>query len=138
MWWMLRDVPTEDLHQALGILQTTRSQLAEALQPAPDERWAEVLGKIAQMLNVSLPNADGLALYLAVLRKVPGHLLNTACTHVAETHRYNTMPKPADFIDAVAAENSRLRILASVHETAMRNVGRALSHRQKDQANGVA
>lgn len=138
MWWMLRDVPTKDLEQGLGQLASLKTVLQDQAMAADDKRWAEALKTMAEMLNVSLPSEAGLRLYFLVLRKVPGSMLNLACSRVAEKHRFNTMPKPADFLDAIAVENSRLRILLTVTETAMRNVGRALSNRQKEEADAAA
>lgn len=70
------------------------------MQPAGETAILEALADIADMLQCSVPNANGIALYTQAMN-VPHRLLDLAKRKVAASHKYSRLPLPKDFNDAI-------------------------------------
>jgi hypothetical protein len=86
-------------HNAEAILDALEHQLIDEL-PTPDE-VLKMLTTVAELFQVTLPEDDGLAIYTGILLNVPRRLMSKAVMHVCSTHKYKTMPLPADFLAAI-------------------------------------
>jgi len=76
----------------------------DMLEPAGNDYVQKMLTTIAVTLNVDLPQREGLAMYFKMLSEYPRSLLQQSGMTVLETHKYNTFPKPADFINPIRDE----------------------------------
>ena len=70
------------------------------------------------------PSPALLKLYYEVLKQLTGEQFKSACVHIVSTHKYNSLPKPAEFLEFVhgVPEDRALLELQTV-EKAMREVG---------------
>ena len=74
----------------------------EQLCPTDKERIIKAVGVVAEVLQVELPSAPALRIYADVLSEIPTCCWAETCSEVLRTHKYNTLPKPASFLEAAA------------------------------------
>lgn len=87
--------------KAIAVLKKTQSDLAPYKPPSNPRDVITTLELVAKTLQVELPDEDGLMVYAAILSELPEALLKESVIAVCRTHKYPTMPKPADFLEAV-------------------------------------
>ena len=90
--------------RALQALTRLGEEHADYLRPADPEDIITAIEKVAMAFQVTVPEEDGLLIYAAVLSELPTPLLKKAVIEVCKTHRYKTLPLPAEFLDAVQNE----------------------------------
>ena len=72
----------------------------QALPLVTREKIADALRTFAEMLQCSVPMADGLKLYFYALQDMPYYKFQYACMSLVKTHKWPRLPLPADFIEA--------------------------------------
>lgn len=97
-------VPADRRGKALAVLRKLQSEIVDYKPPSDPADVITSLELVAKTLQVELPDEDGLMVYAAILSELPTAVLKKAVVEVCKTHRYPTMPKPADFLDAVKDE----------------------------------
>ena len=90
--------------KARALLLKTQDDLADYKPPSDPADVITSLELVAKTLQVELPDEDGLMVYAAILSDLPVALLKRAVIEVCKTHKYNSMPKPADFLESVKDE----------------------------------
>lgn len=116
---------------------TALSEVRRSLAPATKEEILSVLGAIASMLQVSLPDEAGLKLYLHGLGFIPAELFKEAALRVSRTHKYPRLPLPADFSAAIKVEMDQANMIPLYLEHAYRHTLAAVVQRkQKETGNG--
>ena len=107
------DLSDLDPPLALRVDLAKAIEQAEArLAPSTPAAVGEMIFLVREGLDVPAPTDKGLQIFLRVLDQIPADLLPLATKRVLETHRYNTYPKPADFLLAIKPELDR-RIAAA-------------------------
>ena len=82
-----------------AVLQRCIQETESAVAPAGPAAGAAAVMMVGEVLQVSLPLPAGLAVYY-----LPDDLLSQATIKVLKTHRFHTLPKPADWLEAVRDE----------------------------------
>lgn len=102
-WLRFSKEPLEEKYRprALAALKKLEQELAPYRPPSDPADVINSLELVAKTLQVSLPDEDGLMVYAAILSELPTALLKEAVIEVCKTHKYPTMPKPADFLEVV-------------------------------------
>lgn len=83
------------------MLRKLEAQLSDYRPPSDPADVITTLELVAKTLQVELPDEDGLMVYAAILSELPSALLKQSVIEVCKTHKYPSMPKPADFLEAV-------------------------------------
>jgi hypothetical protein len=99
--------PLEERYRpkALARLKELRATISEHVRPpAGPEAVIGVLDLLAKTFQVSLPEEDGQLIYAAVLGDLPEPVLKKAVIEICKTHKYKTMPLPAEILEAANAE----------------------------------
>jgi hypothetical protein len=94
----------ENRPRVVAVLRQLQGELAEYRPPSDPVEVIKSLELVAKTLQVELPDEDGLMVYAAILSELPVAVLKRAVIEVCKTHKYPTMPKPADFLEAVKDE----------------------------------
>lgn len=94
-------VPEHLKAKALAVLTRTQTELAQYRPPSDPADVINSLELVAKTLQVELPDEDGLMVYAAILSELPIAVLKQSVIEVCKTHKYPSMPKPADFLEAV-------------------------------------
>lgn len=94
-------VPEHLRARAAAALKTLKDQAADYRPPSDPKDVIGTLELVAKTLQVELPDEDGLMVYAAILSELPTAILKQSVIEVCKTHKYPTMPKPADFLEAV-------------------------------------
>lgn len=90
--------PIEDQYDQLpALIDDSTSLLAGASRGSV----AAVLQTVADVLNVTLPSEDALAIYYSLLEEYPEDLLRIGAREVCRTYKWPSFPKPADFINQI-------------------------------------
>jgi hypothetical protein len=97
-----------DPAEARAVLAPALDRARRALDPAGPEQITKALAAIADMLQVALPEEDGLALYVALLSKLPYPVLRQGMVRVAETHAWPRLPYPKEILDACRMPQAEL------------------------------
>jgi hypothetical protein len=97
-------VPERHKDRALAALRRLAVQLEDYKPPSDPADVINSLELAAKTLQVPLPDEDGLMVYAAILSELPTALLKQSVIEVCKSHRYPSMPKPVDFLDAVKDE----------------------------------
>lgn len=85
------------------------------------------------MMQVSLPDQDGLKLYVFGLNHLPRDLFKEACMRVTRTHKWPKLPLPAVFIEAVKDEMVSSQLLENYLKHAERHTKHAIEwHKSKE------
>lgn len=72
--------------------------IEDDLKPTAVDDVRKMLGVVAEVLGVSLPSTAALQVYLDLLRRYPPDLLTKAGQGVMENFRFNSFPRPGDFV----------------------------------------
>lgn len=91
----------ERAHAALTRLAT---DYQDYLVPADPEDIIKAIEKVAMVFQVTVPDEDGLLIYAAVLSELSTPMLKRAVVEVCRTHKYKTLPLPAEFLAAASDE----------------------------------
>ena len=94
--------------RALSDLTIMHGRLSDLAAKATPEQVAAVLAGLADLFQVELPTKVGLKLYVSVVSELPHSLLVTAARRVAQSHRFKTLPNPAELLEAVNREHEEL------------------------------
>lgn len=94
-------VPEHLKARAMVALKNLRDKAADYKPPSDPKDVITTLELVAKTLQVELPDEDGLMVYAAILSELPTAILKQAVIEVCKSHKYPSMPKPADFLEAV-------------------------------------
>lgn len=64
----------------------------------------DTLTMIAGVIQVELPQEQGIEAYVALLQRLPPHVLKQAALEILMKHSYRTMPLPVEFLESPAAK----------------------------------
>lgn len=92
--------------------------------PASDEQIVRTLETIASTFQVSLPEEEGLMIYVAVLQKLSAQALKAAAVEICKTHKYKTMPLPAELLEAANKEQWQWQWFAGTLDAMIRKLER--------------
>lgn len=106
--WEILHYGTKRLETAANALALACSQVEQALPPVSREEIVDVLGSIAEMLQVSVPSTLGIKLYFGALKDMPSYKFKAAALKLIKTHKWPKLPLPADFIEAAKEERKDL------------------------------
>jgi hypothetical protein len=81
------------------------------MAPATAEQIAAALGALAGVFGAPAPEGAAFKLYVAALHGVSIKALRLGVVEVTKTHRFPTMPLPADILRACEAPQNVLRLL---------------------------
>lgn len=115
MHWLVslrsaRTLPTGmDPGQIRHDLAPVLTRVNALLAPADDAAIIQALTSLATLFQVSIPEGDGLALYVAALAGTPAPALQEACVSLAREHRYPRLPFPAEILEAARHCTAELR-----------------------------
>lgn len=126
MSWDLTDHDEAELRHAASDLAHARSVVERALPPVSKEKIANVLGSIAEMLQVTVPSETGLKMYLHALKGMPGYKFEAAALKLIKTHKWPRLPLPADFIEAAKDERQDIDVIKIKIEAAHARVDKAV------------
>lgn len=85
--------------------------LDEAMTPATPEQIAMALGALAGVFGAQAPEGAAFKLYVAALHGVSIKALRLGVVEVTKTHKYQSMPLPADILRASEGPQNVLRLL---------------------------
>ncbi len=96
---------SEEMLAALEALTLRASERLElAARGGTISQVSALLLQFAEMLGCRVPGDDGLNLMTAALGSLPFLLHDAAALRVAQTHKYNRLPLPSEFLKAVEGE----------------------------------
>lgn len=95
---------------------------------------ADSLQRLASLFGVGVPDRMGVELYAVALSSMPRSLLLPATIKVATSHKYPTLPLPADLLRAVEDEMKIMKRERSRIASAYSKVRGEMSERMKDAA----
>lgn len=104
-------LPEKYRARALAALKKLEADLVHYRPPSDPADVINALELAAKTLQVPLPDEEGLMVYAAILSELPTVLLKESVIQVCKTYKYPTMPKPADFLEAVAEQAWQYRWL---------------------------
>lgn len=99
-------------------------QVSMALTPR--DRIIRSLGVIAEVLQVELPSAEALKIYAQLLEEIPVCCWNETCQAVLKEHKYNTLPKPADFLRSAEPVRRQAQSVVALIRQTNRKISEAL------------
>lgn len=108
MPWDLEHHGLETLTEAAAAVAHAQAGVERALPLVSREKIADVIGSIAEMLQVSVPSTMGLKLYFHALKDLPAYKFEAAALKLIKTHKWPRLPLPADFIEAAKDERGDL------------------------------
>jgi hypothetical protein len=114
--WDLGRLTEEDRSLIKAVYHTE----VERLKGGAPDQIGKQLAIVREVLNVEGPGEQAARVYLRLLQQVPADLLGTMTRRVLETHRYNSFPKPADFLEAIkpaTEERSRRKYYALIMQS---------------------
>ncbi len=137
-WLRYADEPldTDLLPAAHTQLNEIERKLAQWKQPASDEQLVECLQLIADTIQVTLPNENGLMVYIALLEDTPAEIVKQACIDTLKTHTYKTMPLPGEILQTYSFTSWQWQyewLLACIEQCRKK-----LNHLNKEKENGKA
>lgn len=94
---------------ACQVLAPALDRARRALDPATPDQIVKGLRVLAETLQCSIPEEDGLTLYVAVLQRVSYLAFRQACIELAAEHEWPRLPLPKEVLDAAAPVQSELR-----------------------------
>lgn len=115
-------VPEHLRARAAATLRTLKDTAAEYRPPSDPKDVITTLELVAKTLQVELPDEDGLMVYAAILSELPTAILKQSVIEVCRTHKYPTMPKPADFLEAVKDQAWQWRWLHMQIDTCLKQL----------------
>lgn len=106
--WEILHYGEKNLETAANAFALACSQVEQALPPVSREEIVDVLGSMAEMLQVSVPSTLGIKLYFGALKDMPSYKFKAAAFKLIKTHKWPKLPLPADFIEAAKDERKDL------------------------------
>lgn len=91
-------VPLDERRERLDQMLVTST---ERIKPADKDRIGKMLAVVASMIGAPIPSPTVLSNYIQFLSEYPQDLIDIMGKHVIDTHRYNTFPRVADFVEPV-------------------------------------
>lgn len=110
MPWHLTHHSIEELQEASSALTHAQEGVERALPLVSKQKIADVIGSIAEMLQVTVPSEMGLKLYLHALKDMPAYKFEAAALSLIKTHKWPRLPLPADFIEAAKDQRQDIEI----------------------------
>lgn len=104
MPWDLEHHGLEVLNEAAQAVAHAQAGVERALPLVSREKIADVIGSMAEMLQVTVPSTTGLKLYFHALKDLPTYKFEAAALKLIKTHKWPRLPLPADFIEAAKEE----------------------------------
>lgn len=95
-----KSISSDLIERGAQELTLALSATQQALPLVTREKIADALRTFAEMLQCSVPMADGLKLYFYALQDMPYYKFQHACMSLIKTHKWPRLPLPADFIEA--------------------------------------
>lgn len=95
-----KSISSDLIERGAQELTLALSATQQALPLVTREKIADALRTFAEMLQCSVPMADGLKLYFYALQDMPYYKFQHACMSLVKTHKWPRLPLPADFIEA--------------------------------------
>lgn len=132
MPWEMDNYPKYELEHAADMLTRALGNARHELPSVSQEKIADALGSIAEMLQVTVPSTTGLKLYLHALKDMPEYKFQAACLKLIKTHKWPRLPLPADFIEAAKSERKDVEIFMIKLSMAVQKVSGALRILHKD------
>lgn len=129
-YWNLTDHDINELNERAVDCANALVAARRSLAPATKEQILSAVGSIASMLQTTLPDEDGLKLYLYGLSHIPAEIFKEACLRVARTHKYPRLPLPADFAAAVQNEVTQANMIPLHLEHALKHTLAAVAERK--------
>lgn len=126
MPWHLTDHSIDELQEASAALTHAQEGVERALPLVSKQKIADVIGSIAEMLQVTVPSEMGLKLYLHALKDLPAYKFEAAALQLIKTHKWPRLPLPADFIEAAKDQRQDIEITRIKINAAKRQVDGAL------------
>jgi hypothetical protein len=124
----------EVLDEAAQALAHAQAGVEHALPLVSKEKMANVIGSMAEMLQVSVPSTAGLKLYFHALKDLPAYKFEAAALKLIKTHKWPRLPLPADFIEAAKEERQDIESFAlrlSIARTRVEGARKLLHQRSK-------
>lgn len=90
-----------------------------ALDPATPDEISEGLTALASVFGAKMPEGMGFQLYVGALQGIGGLPLQRALAAVVATHRYPSMPLPADILRQAESPQNVLRLYRERLERAL-------------------
>lgn len=100
---------TVNREQALRVIEPALRRIEEAMQPADPEQIVKALSMIADMIQCSLPEPDGMTIYVAILQDLSYAAIRQACMDICRTHPYPRLPLPSEILTAGALPHAELQ-----------------------------
>lgn len=115
-------VPAHLRAKAAAALTTLKEKAADYRPPSDPADVITTLELVAKTLQVELPDEDGLMVYAAILSELPTAILKQSVIEVCKSHKYPSMPKPADFLEAVKEQAWQWRWLHLQIDTCLKQL----------------
>lgn len=109
MRYQTRLPPSVDRDQARRDLAPAHDWARRALAPADPAAIIKSLTMVADMLQCSMPEPDGIELYVAALQVVPTEALRHGMMELIRTHAYPRLPYPVEIIRACQVPTAELK-----------------------------
>ena len=93
-------VPDELLLTAIETLTIIDSKINEINAPCTGEEIANALKLMADTIQCELPEPQGIMVYAQLLYHLPSNVLKQACIYCLRTHKWRTLPLPAELLEA--------------------------------------
>lgn len=118
-------VPDHLRARAAAALKNLKDKAADYRPPSDPADVITSLELVAKTLQVELPDEDGLMVYAAILSELPTAILKQSVIEVCKSHKYPSMPKPADFLESVKEQAWQYRWLHMQIESCLKQLDAA-------------
>lgn len=100
-----------DIHLVDAVIQAHILTSAGGHKPV-----AQMLDIVIEVLGCPTPSTEALEIYYDLLIGYPEDIVNNAATILLARYKWPTMPKPADFIDAIVGQREYQMRVSTVHD----------------------
>jgi hypothetical protein len=111
--------PEVDRTEARRVIAPALGRARRALEPASSDQIVKAISMMADMIQCSLPEPDGITLYVAVLQDLGHEAIRRACMDICKTHPYPRLPLPSEILKAGALPQAELMFWHQQLERAM-------------------
>lgn len=115
--------------EAVESLKADLARLDQHFRPASKETIIRTLAGMGSLFGAPPPDEIGMDLYVAALSRLPRQVFALARETLVSSHRYPSLPKPVEFIEAGQPEQDRINAVYRVvqsrllsYEAALRNL----------------
>jgi len=116
-------IPEGDLDAWRRDLARARLRARRALDPADPAHVLDALEQLASAFQVSIPDQQGIKVYVATLQTVGVYALTQAVREVALHHKWPRLPYPAEILEHAASPQRLLTLWAERIERAIGVLG---------------